>query len=251
MSETETPGLGHNNPPEPTLDETFKTLVDDVEKLAAKANLLPAEIQNEEKLGELVEVVRAAKRLRTAADEDRKASNRPLDERIKATNGWFRVHDDRLSRMVTHLERRAKAYHDAVAEVERERRRKEAEEQALRLEAERKRQEEERAAIGEKTGIDAEIEAERLERLENETRAAEARTMQSTGPLRTGGGTVGTRKGVGFRILNRDEMDLNELKDSFTVDALEKAIRDHIRRHKKTKPLKGVELFDDNNINIR
>ena len=69
--------------------------------------------------------------------------------------------------------------------------------------------------------------------------------------MRTDGGTISTVKNWDFQVTDWSKLDLRQLRDSFSVAEIEKAIRAHVRKHKDTKQLAGVRIFQSERTQLR
>lgn len=248
-SEAATAELGHNNPPEPTLreriEETYVDQFAEIETLATRANALPAEIKTDDDLGAVADVAVAASKLAKKLETLRKAEKEPYLRDGKIVDATFTENRiARLERITGALNQRATAYNNAKLRKADEERR--AAERAARDLAERQKLD---AAME----LEAGNSAGAVEHLENAQRheevareaAAPVKAADLTRVKSEGGATATTRTEVKARVLDWQKIDLNALRSFIKQDAVEAALRLHVKQFKKSVPITGVEFFDD------
>ena len=257
-------GLGHNNPPEPTLAERLainhKPTMDKVEALAKKANevkalVVKAEAPDEngviagltdEIVEKMIEVGKEATKLDSAVDKERTDTTKPLRDDVETINGFFKVMLGRTEKIKTAFATKVGAYAEA----------KKAEER--RQAAERARVAEEEAAAKLKEAQDAshsvmsDVLLNEAAKAEEEAQmAANAAVKAGTGPVRTDAGTVSQSTKFSFEILDSDKIPLDLLRPYIKLADFEKFVRAYVATHKDKKPLAGVRIFPDTKTSFR
>jgi hypothetical protein len=233
---------GGNNPPSiaEILAERHAKLFALVEPLAVRANALPKTIATDEdnlKLGEVVVDARAAAK---QLEENRVAEKEPYLTGGREVDAAFKSSLDRLTKMADGLTQRASAYaHQKKME---ERRRSEEEAKRLREQEEQQRR---LADLEYDLGND-DVAAEHAGKAEGLAQRADTATTASTADLtraRGDNGRVATASDKWeFRVADWSKVDLDALRPFIQVAALEYAIKQHIRIHKGSKPIAGVEF---------
>lgn len=246
--------VGGNNPPSLTelLADRHKALFDLVEPLAARANKLPKTIATEEENFDFGKVIMDASEAFRKLEDARVAEKDPFLKAGREVDDLFRGPKDRLDKLVKGLSARADAYaHQKKLEA---RRRAEEEERKLRLEEERKRRE---AAMDADFGYSEEAEATTDEADTLAFRAAQAaetstaraadltRTRSESGMLATASDKWD------FRVADWSKVDITALRPFIAIEALEKALRQHIRIHKGSMPVAGVEFIEATKAQFR
>lgn len=245
-------GPGHNNPPLPDLlKDEFFALMDEVESLAKDANAAKAAVDDrglnsDEDVLPLIEIGKAATKLTPKIDKTRLERTQPLRDDVETINGFFNVMKERVERIKKGFAAKVGEY-DAA---KRERERREAAERARIAQEEAQRKLDEAAAAQHSVMSDV-VMNEAAEAEHRASRAAIEATKAGTGPTKTDAGTVSQSAPWTFVVEDWDAIDLRELRDSFTVAEIEKAIRGHVRKHKNTKPLKGVRFYQEAKTSFR
>ena len=246
--------IGHNQPPSTTdlLRQRFADEIKEVDELAAKATAAKeklgehVEVTDDDQVSDLVEIAVKAGKKSKALDKKRLETTQPLRDEVDEVNKFFATLTARMNRVKT-------VFEELVGQWDRKKR---AEEQRKAAEAARLAEEEARRKLDDAAAASHSVEGDVIM---NEAAAAERKaqiaTHQATkagaGPTRTEGGTVSATKSWDFHVENWDALDLSQLRDSFTVADIEKAIRAHVRKHKNTRPLKGVKIFEDTKTRLR
>lgn len=241
--------IGHNMPPEPTLreriEETYVDQFTEIDAIAAKANALPAEIKNDADLGLVADVAVAASKLAKKLEIMRKVEKEPFLRDSKVVDATFTENRiARLERISAALNQRATAYNNAkLRRAEDERR---AAERVARDLAEKQRLD---AAMeleaGNSAGAVQHIDqAQRHEEVAREA-AAPVKAADLTRVKSESGATATMRTEVKARVLDWQKIDLNALRTFIKQDAVEAALRLHVKQFKKTVPIPGVEFYDD------
>ncbi len=243
--------IGGNNPPSiaAVLAEKQASLVAEVEAIAEDANGLPKKIEDDEKAGDVAKVVKDARALGKRVDEIRKKENEPHSDAIKATNTFFNLLADRLTRIGDALTERLDTRRREVVAAERRRLAEEHE----REQVEAKRLAEEAAST--KQGSVAE-EIARKEAEEAQARADRARRAAMSerpgfGPTRTTGGTVSTSGRWTAAIDDASKIDLNKMRSVVSLADMEKIAKAFARKNKDTVAVKGVRFFKDDKTSVR
>ncbi|WP_420408649.1 hypothetical protein [Hoeflea sp.] len=245
-------GMGHNNPPLPELlKQEFMALMDEVESLAADANSAKriadeTGLSTDEDVLPLIEIGTTATKLAPKIDRMRLERTLPLRNDVETINGFFNV-------MKTRVERIKKGFAAKVGEYDAAKRAREKREaaEATRLAQEEAQRKLDEASTAQHSVMGDVLMNEAAEAEYRANRAALEATRAGTGPTKTDAGTVSQSAPWTFTVENWDEIDLRELRDSFTVAEIEKAIRGHVRKHKNTKPLKGVRFYQEAKTSFR
>ncbi len=231
--------VGANHPPlVDRLAMDHADLIAEVEKLAERANAAPRKIVSDADAEAVKAVNRDAAALWKKIDGVRVDEKEPFLRGGNEVQAFFKPHLDRADKIKTFFQ--GVADEKARADAAEERRRRDEEARKLREEADRQREIAERAAAAErptaasKAEVKAEEAIERAERLEVAPVALD-----------------GAKTEWAFRIINPDAVDLNALRSFIPADAVEKAIRQHMRIHKGSRPIAGVEFFEDVKARLR
>jgi hypothetical protein len=265
MSETIERGIGDNRGPEPTLKERLEEkhaeLFGLIDALDERANALKEKLPHgklgkvlvatDDDLGKLSDVVVEARKLTKRLEDQRKAEKEPFLLGGKVVDATFTEgRKDRIDAISDALTLAASAYNRAKADRAREAQR--AEEARMRkLEQEAR----EAAAIAADFG-EPELVADHNEVAHKASVAAHAvaapvKAADVTRVYSAGGTTATTRTTVKARILDVDKIDLNKLRAWFEDDHIQGALNKYVKTHKKTRPLEGVEFYDEETASFR
>ncbi|MBX4883989.1 hypothetical protein HJA90_10385 [Rhizobium bangladeshense] len=262
MDDSSPAGLGHNNPPVPTLSEQlaidYRTIMDQVENLAADANKVKRLVDaaeepgngglTEELVEKMVEVGKKATKLAGSSgiDADRMSATKSRRDEIEIINGFFNTMKSRVDRIKTAFAEKVGAYHD-------EKRAREAREAAERA---RIAQEEAAAKLEEAQNAEHSVlgdvvmnEAAVLE--DAAQKAAREALKAGTGPTRTAAGTISSSGRWTAEIEDAAKIPLEELRNFIRIGDLEKFVRAYALHHKDTKPLPGVRIYRDSKTSFR
>lgn len=172
MPDTITPGLGHNNPPDPIeilraqLVETHADLMKRSRELLDLANRLPTTMDDEWE-AKISEAIKSCTKFTKNAEATRLAANEPYRALIAATDGFFKSMTDKVDALKrTMAEKYLTPYQQVKADAEKRRREEEAREARARAEeaARIAREEAQRAAEAKRREEAAKAEADRLRR---------------------------------------------------------------------------------------
>lgn len=247
--------IGHNHPPEPTLreriEETYSIQFAAIDGIASRANALPKEIATDADCGLVADVVSAASKMCKTLEALRKVEKEPFIRDGKVVDVTFNEgRIVRLDKIGEGLTSRISAFNRAKAAKARE-------EQAA---IERKARE-----AAEQARLDAAMEAEggnyAAEQHHNEAaHKATAQAQEAAAPIKAAhvtrvvsdaGTKITTRTEVKARVIDWQAIDLNALRPFIKQDAVEAALRLHVKQYKKSVPIAGVEFFDDETASIR
>ena len=254
-------GLGHNKPPVSVVFvENHKDLIDEVEKLATRANgakdgLAEGKIANDNERDTWVAIGIAAKKVAKQVCEQRDEVVIPLRDELNDWNRLFGVnanpHPESLHARCLRIKSAAESLAGAYADVQRAAAQKAAAEAAAKQREEAQRKLDEAAASGD--GIVADVALQEAEKAEHKAKHLEAQAIgAAVGPVRTEAGTIGERKSWDFRIVDASKIDLNGvLRAHIGIDVIEKAIRAHIRANRDTIPVSGVEIYQSTKAQLR
>jgi len=266
MDASEVAGLGHNNPPIPTLSEQlaidYRKLMDQVEKLAADANAVKTLVDaaekpddegkaaglNDELVEKMVEVGKTATKLAASSgiDNDRTSATKSRRDEIEIINGFFNTMKARVERIKTAFAEKVGAYN---AEKQAQEARDAAERARIAQELAAEKLEEAQNAEHSVLGDVVMNEAAVLE--DAAQKAAREAVKAGTGPLRTGAGTVSSSGRWTAEITDASKIPLEELRSFIKIADLEKFVRAYAGHHKDTKPLPGVRIFRDSKTSFR
>lgn len=227
------PTIGDNNPPlADRLAIDHANLLAEVDALAARANAAPKKITDDASAEAVAKVRKDATAffknvdmIRTDVKEPHLQASRTVDdffrpmlERAKKMREFFAGVEDDRARELAAEERRRREEEARKAREEEQRQREIAERQAAAA----------RPVAAAKAEDKAEAAAVRAERLE-------------VAPVVLDG----AKAEWAFRITSPDAIDLNALRAFIPLEAIEKALRQHMRIHKGSRPIQGVEFFED------
>lgn len=254
-------GIGHNRPPvAEVFRDAYGALISEIEVLANRANtardgLTQQKISNDNERDTWVSIGVEAGKIAQRVQKEREAVIEPLRSEIAEWNALFGTKEPvagslayRLNGMKGFALQAIDQYDSAQREAARKRAAEEAE--AARLEAERKLQE--AAAVPADKMVTQDVALQEAAAAEHRARHLERQALAAgAGPTRTEGGTISHTTGWDFAVKDWAALDLRELRDSFSVADIEKAIRAHVRKNKDTRPLKGVEIFPNTKTQLR
>lgn len=228
------PVIGDNNPPPlpEILAQNYAFLCAELETLAQRANEAPKKIVDEATAEAVVAIRKDATAFFKKADGIREQEKEPHLQASRDVDDFFRPLKERAERMRKFFigveDERAR---ELAAE---ERRRREDEARKAREEEQRQREIAERQAAAArpvaaaKAEDKAEAAAERASRLEVAPVVIDGAKAEWT-----------------FTIVDAEKVDLNALRAFIPQEAIEKALRQHVRIHKGSRPIAGVEFFED------
>lgn len=248
-------GIGDNLPPEPTLkeriEETYAEQFGQIATIAEQANALPKEVKTDDECGQVADVAANASKLAKTLDKLRETEKAPYLRDSRVVDATFKEGKiGRLELIVDGLTKRITAFNRAKA----------AKARAEQEEIVRKARE-----AAEQSRLDAAMEAEAgnyaavADHVSTADQAA-ARAQEATAPVKAAevtrvvsdaGTKVTTRTEVKARVTSWQTIDLNSLRSFIKQDAVEAALRLHVKQFKKSVPITGVEFFDDETAVIR
>lgn len=153
MSDVAAPGIGDNNPPDPTailrtqLEETHAQLLERQAQLLGMEGRLPATCDDEDTAAKLADAIKACTTYTKNSEATRLSANEPFRASIRTVDGFFKAGSDAVDKLKTKMGTILTDYQRRVADAER--RRLEAiaaEERRVAREAEAKAREEARIA---------------------------------------------------------------------------------------------------------
>lgn len=258
MDASDVAGVGHNNPPEPTLSEQLaldhRKLMDQVEALARDANETKALVDLAETIGEdgaapgltdeivekMVEVGKKATKLAGSGgiDADRTSATKSRRDEIETINGFFNTMKTRVDRIKTAFAEKVGSYNDAKKAQEA---RDAAERARIAQELADEKLEEAQNADHSVLGDVVMNEAAVLE--DAAQKAAQDAVKVGTGPTRTAAGTISSTGRWTADILDASKIPLEELRNFIKLTDLEKFVRAYAAHHKDSKPLPGARIY--------
>jgi len=254
---TESPNIGHNQPPEDAdpitarLAEDHATLLARRDELSGAFDRVPEEIADEETAGKAADFIKQISACAKNADKIRVDEKEPYLEGGRKVDGFFKAGVmEPLDKIKKAVSARLTAYQRKKDEEERRRREEEA--RAAREEEARARREaeEKAAALAEEQDLDAAIAAEESAKKaaaasEQAARAASANAAETSRTRSSNGSVASLRPEWKHRedSLDRATIDLEALRDHLPMGALHQAVRAYIKAG--GRDLKGVEIFED------
>lgn len=171
--------IGGNKPPiAEQMKENHKELFEQLEALAAAAELVPPVIQNDEDEGAAQDVVLKCKRVIKTADAMHKLEKEPYDKIIKELKAAFAIPTEKVDKVAKVIIERLDVYKEKKATEERRKREEEARKQ--REEAERLQREAEEAERRQREAAEARrLEEERAARAQAERERAEREAREA------------------------------------------------------------------------
>lgn len=256
MTDDAPAGLGHNNPPEPTLreqlEEAAKPLLVTVEALAKRANGLPKKVGSDEDLGGYGDVVKDARKSIKSLKDTKAAAKQPYIDAGKEIEAFFAVPVERLERIVKTLEDRASDWQRAKAEEARRVAAEEARKAREKADEERRRAEAAaeagRANSAARAADKADAHDDRAERAEREAQAKAAdltRTRSASGTLAT------AKQSWKGEIVDIAKVDLERLRPFIKREALEMALNQFVRMNKGAEQVAGCRIYEDTRASFR
>ena len=265
-AQTTEPGPGHNLPPADAdalltrLTETHADLIERRDALLGGIERAPETIKegDEATAGKMADFVSGQiDKFIKHAEAIHKNEKEPYWTGGKTVDGFLHTLIDDIEAGKVKINRVRKKYADE--KTARERRIREVEAARLREEEAARRREADEAAAAAKTEaeLDAAIAREaEAEQARKDTAAAEKAAAAKPAELgRTRGqhgGMTTPKQFWNFDGINRDELDLEALRQHLSVDALDKAIRSWINANKDGlkagEKLAGVDIFEDTRL---
>lgn len=247
-NDPDTPKMGDNSGAVPIPERLATTYAEKLARLettAGKANNLPATIDSDRVLADVGDVVSDVNKLWREMEDDRVAEGAPYLSGQREVNGWFKLPQDRLSRIKVALTKRADDYQAAKAAEAR--RKANADAQKLRDEQARMLEKADKAEAAGQKGVATRAqdkaydagEKARLAEAESSARASELTKVRTAG-----GTTVSAKTETDFKIVDYDAIPLNMLRPYLKREEVEKAIRALVRVQKMATVIPGVEVFE-------
>lgn len=259
--------MGANNPPEEyTLADR---LAEETAKLAAEreaamddARRLPKVVADDDAQVKVAAAILALRKIGKKAEAERTDKKAPFLESGRQVDAFFAEFLEGPNKAINILLARSKAYLDEKAKRAREE--QEARAKLAREEAEKQRklqaEREAKAAAAtkpqERALLDAAAEnaagrAEAHERLAATMEDFAENSPASQGLTKGAGATAGLKKYPDFRVPDYGKVDLNKLAPYFSQEMIDKAIKAHMRVHKISSPVDGIEFFMNDKAVIR
>ena len=255
MQTTEQPvtGIGHNSRSvADVLRDNHLALIKRIDANIERKRKLETElgddgaIANDEQLEVAISIGVEAKNLEAELGRTKLDTTKPLRDEVTETNRFFDALAQSPANVKTQVGRLTNDWRRKKQEAEA----KEAAEAHRRAQEEAERQLAEAAeaqgSVASDVALNAAIDAE------NCARAMEMKaTAAPAAPVRTAAGTMFSSKEWIFAVEDWSKIDLRELRNSFSVAEIEKAIRAHVRKNKNTVPLSGVRIYQSERPNFR
>jgi len=242
-------GIGHNQPPGPTLadilKERFGPAFELAEKIANEANGHPQKIADPAAKEAAIETAAKAAKLFKEVDNTRKEVKAPFKEAVDAIDGHCRDPLARLKRIDEVLMSRVTAYDRAVIAQQREAERL-AQEEARRREEAAREEAEQAAKAGRMEDAIAALDDANAAATDRAMTIAEAPTAADATRVQTAGGTMASAGTEWtFEVTDRAKIDLNMLRDFIAPDDVDAALKRFVKINKGTKEIPGVRVFED------
>ncbi len=231
--------IGGNNPPDPIEMLVQEMTLSHVDLIARGAALVeavrrvPETIDDDETAGKVADFIRQIGITAKAAEDKRVAATKPHLDAQRAVAGFFKKISEPLDQAKKTLNARLTAHLQRKADAERARI---AEEQRLAAEARAREIAEDEDAFG-LPRLDGDASAAPVPRQSEPSAADLSRTRGDYGAV------TSLRETWDFEITDIKAIPLASLRPYLPRDAIEKAIRGHIKAFQDTKPLKGVRIF--------
>ena len=249
--------IGDNNPPpdfdlrvyvDGTLDR-LKLLYSDrmaliADAIATRANAAPKKVATDEELLAWGEIVNSAREAKAEFDTNRENEKRLFLKGGNDVQAFFKNAIERMDRIM-------EAGNKLGTDFQREKKRK-ADQAAA---DERKRLEEEAAVAKKKAEVahefgDTEKAMEQLQQAgEAQAQANAVQAPKTADAARVRSETSSTLATAGtewkFEITNYEAIDLVSLRDFIAPAAIEKALRDYLKKKKQFAKLEGVRFYED------
>ena len=218
-----------------------------IDAIAERANKAPTVFATDEDFASAGDIIGAARDAFDEFDGKRKVAKEPYKTGVDLVDGYFREPLKRLSRIADAFTERGTLYvkdkarkAEAAAKAERERLARIAEEnrKAAQAAAEFDDNHEEAAT---RTQIAETIEA-RIEDI----------AAPKPEPVRgSEGSSASGKKEWTFEILDAAKVDLNALRNFIAPDAIDKALKAHVKIQKQNAKVDGVRFFEEDKASFR
>ena len=242
--------MGHNNPPSEMeiLRERLEAHVEQketLERLSSKE--IPESVDSEDEAGKITDHIKLLKVLRGDIEKIFKQEKSPFWDCCKAADEWKNSYWKKIDASIADASKPVLAWHKKKEEEERQR----------QLEIARKAQEEaEKLALEAEAHADAGI-VDTADSLMNAAVQEDEKSRMIAQNLSNGlstksvGGfsTASNRKPWTGRLESRPALDLEALRNYFSDDALDKAIKSAVRDGVRT--LRGATIFQENKLSVR
>lgn len=258
------PPKTHNEPPlEDRLALDYMERIASIAAVAARATAAPKVITDEDGHAVIVGIVKDARQTSKATEAERVAEKAPFLEAERKVDTFFKPLTARCDTVITAMEKRIKAWLDSKAAAERARRDEEARQAR---EAERMAREEANKRLAEAASAKANADVHETKMVEAASAAAvanahgaDARAAERSADARPADlARTRTTEGLAtlttfwdFEVQDWDSVSLVKLRDFIPRDAIEKAIRAYVKLHGGSKPLPGVNIFENTRANVR
>lgn len=255
------PGIGDNRAPSDAellrqrLDAEAAPLVARRDELLAAVARVPPEVDSDELAGRIADFVKQLMAAHKATEAARVGAKEPHLEASRVVDGFYKQITEPLFAAKQKIEARLTIWQRKKAEAER--RAREAVERAAREEAERQASEAAAAAKAAVRGtgsVDNAITTDALARqaavdADAARKSAEAKPADMSRQRGDYGAVASLRTFWDFKDLDRATLDLETLRPHIPSDALEKAVRAHIKAGGRA--LKGVEIYENTQTVVR
>jgi hypothetical protein len=258
--DTQTPGIGHNAPPNLAdemagkLVEAYGSLTQRAADLTAAFARVPATVDNEDVKNKCSDFVKQLRAVVKDAESHRVAEKEPFLATGKRVDGFFKGIADPLDAIATSVLKRMTAYDKVKAEAERREREEEARRQREEADRLAKEAREKADAMKKESDMAKALEAEEAAKAAAAAaaKAEKATTVNAAELSRTrsaAGSVASLRTFWTFRDLDRATLDLETLRAHLPQAALDQAVRSFVKAG--GRDLKGVVIFEDTETVVR
>ena len=262
-SRTPPPGVGDNMPPEDAnplqdrLAEDHGDLIARRDELLASAARTPDVVEDDEMNKRFATLAKLLAALVKKSETSRVGEKEFFLDGGRQVDGWFKQITDPAKKAKASIETRQTEWQRKVAAEER--RRRAEEERLAREEADRLAKEaaEREKVLKDAKGLDAAVAAAELAKqaaadAEAAAKAAAAKPADLSRTRSDEGAVASLHTWWDFRDIDRDNLDLEMLRQHLPEEALEKAVRAWIkanstvvRQMKGQQPIRGVVIFEN------
>lgn len=261
MNADAAPAVGHNEPPTDAdaiadrLTEAHAKLLARTEDLITAFERAPTVVEDETQASKLADYVKQLQAGIKNGEAARVEAKEPYLDGGRRVDGFFKT---KITTRLEDVKKRATAllttYQRKKAEEERQRRLEEERIAREAAEKARREAEERAAALREEEELPAAIEAEETARradadAERARRQSEANLAEVSRTRSEEGSVASLRTWWTFDGLDRNEIDLEKLREHLPLKGIEQAVRSYIEAG--GRKLNGVRIFEDSETVVR
>lgn len=242
--------IGHNNPPSEIeiLKERLNSYQDEIGQFKRLSEFEPPqEIASDEEAGKITEYIKNCKSLNSRFADIHKKEKAPFWDAGKAADAWKNDYETRIVALVNKASAPIIAWNKKKEEAERQRQleiARKAREEAERLAEQAAAHEAENIKDTAQELLGAAIQADtKAEMIENNALAVKARSRSDNGAVSS------VSKVWTGELESLAALDLDALRQYFSADAIDKAIKAAIRDGKRD--IRGVKIYQADKLNVR